>query len=91
VLSCSLVCSVKRIQRFSREALIWRQLEHPSILPFIGIDKENFEASQHMCLIAPWMNHGTLADYMKSSNYSPFQHMYPLVSPTFPLVLPFWY
>jgi serine/threonine protein kinase len=39
-----------------------------------------------MCLIAPWMNHGTLADYMKSSNYSPFRHMYPLVSPAYPLI-----
>jgi serine/threonine protein kinase len=32
------------------------------------------------------MNHGTLADYMKSSNYSPFRHMYPLVSPAYPLI-----
>jgi serine/threonine protein kinase len=58
-------------QNLSREALLWRQLNHPSLLPFIGIDKETFASTGFLCIVSPWMSRGTLKDYIKSSDYEP--------------------
>lgn len=42
-----------------REALLWRQLDHPSILPFLGIAKIEYPRAA-VCMISPWMK-GNLA------------------------------
>ncbi|KAJ7210651.1 kinase-like domain-containing protein [Mycena rebaudengoi] len=47
---------------FCREALIWQQLEHPNILPMIGIDHESFPS---LCMVSPWMKHGTVLKYLE--------------------------
>ncbi|TDL20527.1 kinase-like protein [Rickenella mellea] len=54
----------KALKDFSHEAIIWRQLKHPNILPFYGVFKgdENFE---RLCLISPWMDAGNINDYLK--------------------------
>ncbi|KAJ6554016.1 kinase-like domain-containing protein [Mycena vulgaris] len=49
---------------FCREALVWRELHHPNILRFIGISRESFPAS--LCMVSPWMEHGTVLEYLKS-------------------------
>ncbi|KAF7319101.1 Kinase-like protein [Mycena chlorophos] len=49
--------------RFLREALVWRDLRHPFILPFLGIDNETFPLS--ICIVSPWMEHGTVIRYLK--------------------------
>ncbi|KAF9469341.1 kinase-like domain-containing protein [Collybia nuda] len=50
-----------RIRRaFGREALVWQQLKHPSVLTFLGIDSEIFPSS--LCMVSPWMKHGTILD-----------------------------
>ncbi|KAJ7767392.1 kinase-like domain-containing protein, partial [Mycena maculata] len=49
--------------KFCREALVWRDLQHPNILPFIGIDRQSFPSS--LCMVSPWMDHGTVLDYLK--------------------------
>ncbi|KAJ7141853.1 kinase-like domain-containing protein [Mycena crocata] len=49
---------------FYREALIWKSLEHPNILPFIGVDRESFSPSTAM--VSPWMVNGTILQYLKS-------------------------
>ncbi|KAJ7145871.1 kinase-like domain-containing protein, partial [Mycena epipterygia] len=46
-----------------REALVWRELHHPNILPFIGIDRESFPSS--LCMVSPWMEHGTILRYLE--------------------------
>ncbi|KAJ7145877.1 kinase-like domain-containing protein, partial [Mycena epipterygia] len=46
-----------------REALVWRELHHPNILPFIGIDRESFPSS--LCMVSPWMEHGTILKYLE--------------------------
>ncbi|KAJ7823836.1 kinase-like domain-containing protein [Mycena olivaceomarginata] len=49
--------------QFCREALVWQRLQHPFILPFIGIDHETFPGS--LCMVSPWMENGTVLKYLK--------------------------
>ncbi|KAJ7762147.1 kinase-like domain-containing protein [Mycena metata] len=54
---------LRRIRlKFCREALLWKDLHHPHILPFIGIDRESFPAS--LCMVSPWLEHGTVLKYL---------------------------
>ncbi|KAJ6502738.1 kinase-like domain-containing protein [Mycena vitilis] len=48
--------------KFCREALVWQGLRHPSILPFLGIDRHTFPSS--LCMVSPWMKHGTILKYL---------------------------
>ncbi|KDQ56783.1 hypothetical protein JAAARDRAFT_132054 [Jaapia argillacea MUCL 33604] len=52
---------VKKVSALFREALIWKQLSHPYILPCLGIDSDTFP-SQQMCIVSPWMKHGSILD-----------------------------
>ncbi|KAJ7778410.1 kinase-like domain-containing protein [Mycena metata] len=53
---------LRRIRsKFCREALVWKDLNHPHILAFIGIDREHFPSS--LCMVSPWMEHGTVLKY----------------------------
>ncbi|EMD36773.1 hypothetical protein CERSUDRAFT_51530 [Gelatoporia subvermispora B] len=45
---------------FSGEAVIWRYLEHPNILPFYGVDTELFP----MSCVSKWMAGGTIDVYL---------------------------
>ncbi|KAJ7619452.1 kinase-like domain-containing protein [Roridomyces roridus] len=49
--------------KLCREALVWKDLHHPNILTFIGIDRDSFPGS--LCLVSPWMEHGTVLKYLK--------------------------
>ncbi|KAK0491271.1 hypothetical protein IW261DRAFT_1436717 [Armillaria novae-zelandiae] len=49
---------------FCREALVWRQLRHPNILPFLGVSEELFAPSY--CLISPWMANGNIIHYLEA-------------------------
>ncbi|KAJ7587317.1 kinase-like domain-containing protein, partial [Mycena floridula] len=51
-------------QDFCKEALIWRQLKHPNILPFWGISKTVFP--DKLCLVAPWMEAGNIISYLEA-------------------------
>jgi hypothetical protein len=48
-------------QMIWKEALIWRQLRHPYIMQFIGVDRNTFG---HTCLVSPWLPHGNIMSYM---------------------------
>lgn len=48
-----------------REIIIWGQLQHPNILPFYGVYHLN-DAEERICLVSPWMENGTLVDYLKA-------------------------
>jgi hypothetical protein len=52
-----------------KEALLWRQLDHPYILPFIGVDAETFASRGMLCLVSPWMEQGTIKQYIMSPSY----------------------
>ncbi|KAF8155300.1 kinase-like domain-containing protein [Mycena galopus ATCC 62051] len=44
------------IQKFFKEAFIWKNLDHGYILPFLGVDSESFPGN--FCMVSPWMNRG---------------------------------
>ncbi|KAJ4491943.1 kinase-like domain-containing protein [Lentinula edodes] len=49
--------------RIYQEALIWQRLYHKFILPFLGIDAENFP--RQPCMVSPWMANGTITQFLK--------------------------
>ncbi|KAJ7605510.1 hypothetical protein DFH06DRAFT_1487185 [Mycena polygramma] len=60
---------LRRIRlKFCREALVWKDLHHPHILPFLGIDQESFPPS--LCMVSPWMEHGTVMNYLKEHGHA---------------------
>ncbi|KAJ7184990.1 kinase-like domain-containing protein, partial [Mycena filopes] len=48
------------LKEFSREAIIWRQLCHPNLLPFFGL----FYREKRLCLASPWMENGNIMQYL---------------------------
>ncbi|KAF9060402.1 hypothetical protein BDP27DRAFT_1301860 [Rhodocollybia butyracea] len=47
---------------FCHEALLWRQLRHPNVLPFFGVNTTLFG----FCLVSPWMSNGDIVMYLKN-------------------------
>ncbi|KAL0573288.1 hypothetical protein V5O48_008671 [Marasmius crinis-equi] len=60
-------------QEYMREAIVWQQLKHPNLLPFVGmyyLDK----AREQLCLVSPWMERGNLVHYLKSTSTELVDH-----------------
>jgi serine/threonine protein kinase len=70
----------KAIQMMCREALVWRQLQHENVLPFIGINTTLFPSYRLPVLISPWMYYGSLREYTNLPTYDVNRSIYPLVS-----------
>ncbi|KAF7354925.1 Protein kinase domain-containing protein [Mycena sanguinolenta] len=51
------------LQKLGREALIWRQLSHPNLLPFFGM----YMLDNRLCLISPWMENGDLKHFLSNA------------------------
>ncbi|KAF9071877.1 kinase-like domain-containing protein [Rhodocollybia butyracea] len=51
--------------QFCREALVWRQLRHPNILPLLGINSDLFSPS--FCLISSWMKNKDIITYLRAN------------------------
>jgi serine/threonine protein kinase len=66
-------------KRLCREALVWRQLRHPNVLPFIGLDARTFPYNNLPALLSPWMEHGTLREYIQRPAYDAKKEIPPLV------------
>jgi serine/threonine protein kinase len=66
-------------QKLCREALVWRHLKHPNVLPFVGLSNSLFPYDFLPCLLSPWMDNGTLNDYVKTSHYVPERDISRLV------------
>ncbi|KAF7333349.1 Protein kinase domain-containing protein [Mycena venus] len=49
------------LKEFSREALIWRQLCHPNLLPFFGV----YYLDNRLCLVSPWMENGNVMEFLR--------------------------
>ncbi|KAJ3828944.1 kinase-like domain-containing protein [Lentinula raphanica] len=54
------------IQALSKEVLLWMQLKHPNILPFLGVNTELFAPS--FCIVSPWMSNGDIINYSRDSS-----------------------
>ncbi|TDL17590.1 kinase-like protein [Rickenella mellea] len=53
----------KALREFSHEAIIWRLLRHPNILPFYGVFRGD-EYFNRLCLVSPWMDAGNVNKYL---------------------------
>ncbi|TDL23525.1 kinase-like protein [Rickenella mellea] len=56
---------LKAQRRFFREALVWKELNHPNVLPFYGVLSNNFGLK--LAMVSPWMVHGNLVTYLKNA------------------------
>ena len=52
-------------QTFQREGLTWCSLNHPNILPFLGIYRENNES--YPLMVLPYLEHGSLDDILEQT------------------------
>ncbi|KAH7925425.1 kinase-like protein [Leucogyrophana mollusca] len=43
---------------FRKEALVWKNLSHSYVLPFLGISNDVFKP--HWCMVLPWMKNGNI-------------------------------
>ncbi|KIK65877.1 hypothetical protein GYMLUDRAFT_158458, partial [Collybiopsis luxurians FD-317 M1] len=62
-------------KQFCNEALVWRQLKHPNILPLLGVNLELFYPS--FCLVSPWMENQDIIAYLKRN---PMHNRYDVLS-----------
>jgi serine/threonine-protein kinase TNNI3K len=53
---------------FFKEALTWRQLSHPYVLPFFGVNLDTFPG--YMAMVSPWMTVGTVIQHIHDSGVS---------------------
>ncbi|KAJ6558073.1 kinase-like domain-containing protein [Mycena capillaripes] len=51
------------LKEFGREAVIWRQLSHPNVLPFFGL--YSFSDGR-LCLVSPWMSNGHILEFLQN-------------------------
>ncbi|KAK7037716.1 hypothetical protein VNI00_010942 [Paramarasmius palmivorus] len=65
VVKVYLMSDMKRLlKEYLREAIIWRQLRHPNLLPCLGL--YYLDDSQRICLVSPWMENGNLVEFLRS-------------------------
>ncbi|KAJ7126300.1 kinase-like domain-containing protein [Mycena epipterygia] len=53
-----------RLEQIILEALIWRQLSHPNLLPFFGL----YSLESRLCLVSPWMNNGHILEFLQNAS-----------------------
>jgi serine/threonine protein kinase len=63
-------CVLTKLKLLCKEALLWRQLRHPHVLEFFGVDVETFASRNSLCLVSLWMERGTLKEFIHSSAYN---------------------
>ena len=51
-------------QRFCREAVIWRHLRHPNILPLLGATLDTHETT--FSLVSEWMGNGNINEFIRN-------------------------
>ncbi|TDL22584.1 kinase-like protein [Rickenella mellea] len=58
----------KIFKEFSKEAMIWRQFDHPHILPFHGCCGDLF--TPLYAFISPWMENGDMISFLKQNTHT---------------------
>ncbi|KAJ7113408.1 kinase-like domain-containing protein, partial [Mycena epipterygia] len=53
------------LKEFGREAVVWRQLSHPNLLPFCGV----YYLDKRLCLISPWMENGNIQKFLNKESH----------------------
>ncbi|KAF9256018.1 kinase-like protein [Marasmius fiardii PR-910] len=59
-------------QGYLREAIVWRQLKHPNLLPFLGM--YYLEDETQFCLVSPWMDKGNLVQFLRATQREHVNH-----------------
>ncbi|KAF9256235.1 kinase-like protein [Marasmius fiardii PR-910] len=78
VVKVYLVSDVKQLMKeYMREGIVWKQLKHPNLLPFMGMYYMD-PARGQLCLVSPWMERGNLVHYVKETPAEQVDH-YSLV------------
>ncbi|TCD69152.1 hypothetical protein EIP91_008629 [Steccherinum ochraceum] len=49
-------------QAFYRECILWKNLNHPHVLPLLGVAEDVFHNA--VCIILPWATHGRIRNYI---------------------------
>ncbi|KAF7965233.1 hypothetical protein HWV62_44907 [Athelia sp. TMB] len=52
------------LKKFAHEAVLWRQLSHPNVLPFYGVFRLGVK-QRKLCMVSPWMDNGDLSVFLK--------------------------
>ena len=65
------------MQRFCKEAITWKTLQHPNVLPLIGVTM----TKNKFALISDWMTNGNLNEFV---NANPTADRLRLVRLSFP-------
>lgn len=53
-------------QFIARESILWAQLSHPNVLPFIGV----CELGGEIGLVSPWMKNGDVMEYLEKNPHA---------------------
>ncbi|KAH8795197.1 kinase-like domain-containing protein, partial [Flagelloscypha sp. PMI_526] len=56
------------LRAFMREATLWRQLNHPNVLPLLGVDRALFAG--RLCFVSSLMANGNAMDFIKNFEVS---------------------
>ncbi|KAF8990025.1 hypothetical protein BDQ17DRAFT_1372489 [Cyathus striatus] len=59
---------------FYKEAILWRYLVHPNLLPFYGIYQLG-DTGGRICLVSPWMSNGNICQYLQRYPDTNRQHL----------------
>jgi len=50
------------VQRFCKEVVIWRTLQHPNVLPLVGV----IMSESQFAMVSDWMGNGNINDFVKA-------------------------
>jgi len=54
------------VKQFSHEAILWRQLSHPNLLPFFGL----YYFHSRACLVSPWAENGHINTFLQNNTHA---------------------
>jgi serine/threonine protein kinase len=66
---------------FSKEAILWNQLNHPNVLPFYGVYYLE-EERRRICLVSPWMENGNIVRYLQENPHAPRRPFVSIARPS---------
>ncbi|KAK7049437.1 hypothetical protein VNI00_006042 [Paramarasmius palmivorus] len=67
---------------YLREAIVWRQLKHPNLLPCLGLYHLD-DSRDQVCLVSPWIEKGNLVNFLQGYPLESVDHiqlMYDITS-----------
>ncbi|CCM05920.1 uncharacterized protein FIBRA_08158 [Fibroporia radiculosa] len=53
----------ERENAFAKEAVCWRHVSHPNVVPFLGVEDSDIQ----FCMVSTWMPNGNLVSYLKTN------------------------